>query len=55
VGGRFDGLAAPADRLADLKLDFSVGGYAGREKRTILYMGTEPYDNATVPRIMLMV
>jgi hypothetical protein len=27
----------------------------GRMKHTILYIGTEPYENATVPRMMLRV
>jgi hypothetical protein len=30
-------------------------GRVEEEECTILYMGTEPYENATVPRMMLIV
>ncbi len=63
MGGGFDGLAAPAGGLADLDKDiisFANGGAGDQIERknvklTILYIGTEPYENATVPRIMLIV
>lgn len=32
-----------------------TGHGAKRLERTILYMGTEPYESATVPRMMLSV
>jgi hypothetical protein len=51
----FDGLSSKAGRLADLE-NVSFGLLVGcGEWRTILYIGTEPYENATVPRIMLRV
>jgi hypothetical protein len=61
---RADGLAAPACCLADLPVRERLSASAWwegeevageKEWHTILYMGTEPYENATVPRIMLSV
>ena len=56
MDGSLDRLTTPAGLLADLALDVSEASCRHlRNKQTILYMGTEPYDSATVPRMTLKV
>ena len=56
MGGNLDRLPAPTSLLADLMTGISEA-LRGEFQRimTILYIGTEPYDRATVPSMTLNV